>query len=798
LKKELPKKELQKKGIPNQNQIFKTNIRKSSYYDLIGSGIIIVLGFVIYSNSFHCSFHFDDTRTIVDNPLIRDLWNVKAWWNYSPNRHFSIFSFVLNYHFNQLDVRYWHLVNLVIHMVNACLAGWLTLLIFASPRVKDKPIAKDRKILAFIIALLFVSHPLATQSVTYIVQRQTSLAAMLYFLSLGFYIKGRLADKGARARYIWYAGSAIAAILAVTSKEIAFTLPLAIMLTEVFFIRKNKLTINFRDYRVILSAVILLGLAFILPSWYSFSIFRTIPPSGGNAYTLTPFTYLFTQFSVILKYIQLLFLPVHQNLDYDYPVSTGFFEIRTILSFLVLVLLMILAIFLYRKNRVISFGISWFFLTLSIESGIIPITDVIFEHRTYLPSFGFFLVLTTVLYLLLWKKYKYAAIALFAVIIVSNSVLTFERNKVWKDDMTLWTDNLSKSPGKPRTIVNLGYAYGEQGQWSKAVEYYTKAIGISPAYPDAYNNRGFAYGKLDQWDKSIADYSSALQITPKLASALYNRAVAYDKVGQLEKAIADYSAVIAIEPSFATAWYNRGVDYGRLGNQDKAMTDYTMAVSLDPKYAVAYANRGVSYGNAGQWEKAIAEYTSAIAADPGSFIAYYNRADAYENTGQFDKAIEDYTKAISIDPGSAKAYSNRGIAWAYSRQWEKALADCAEAIRLDPKFAKAYYNRGIVYSALGQWNKVLEDCTSAIALDPSYIQAYSNRGAAYGNLGQLEKSIADYSKAIGIDPNYATAYYNRAVAYESIGQKEKAEADYAMAIRLNPKYQEAYNKRRSH
>src|ERR1035438_772336 len=172
--------------------LLKKTGKRTSYRDLAGIGVIILLGIIIYSNSFGCSFHFDDFQNFVDNAKIRNLSDINAWWHYYPSRHVSIFSFVLNYHFFKLDVRYWHLINLVIHLINACLVGYLTVLIFSSPFMKNREITKEKKMLAFFTALLFVSHPLATQSVTYIVQREASLVAMFYFLSLVLYMKARL------------------------------------------------------------------------------------------------------------------------------------------------------------------------------------------------------------------------------------------------------------------------------------------------------------------------------------------------------------------------------------------------------------------------------------------------------------------------------------------------------------------------------------------------------------------------------------------------------------------------------
>jgi tetratricopeptide (TPR) repeat protein len=294
-----------------------------------------------------------------------------------------------------------------------------------------------------------------------------------------------------------------------------------------------------------------------------------------------------------------LFLPINQNVDYDFPVSDNFFAIRTLLSFLLLLSLIILAVLLFKRYRIISFGIFWFFLTLSIESGFIPIKDVIYEHRTYLPSFGFFLILSSVIYVLLRNKYKYLAISVLVVIIGSNSCLTYERNKVWKDDLTLWSDVVSESPDKSRPVLNRGVAYGNLGQWDRSIADYSRAIEINPENAIAYSNRGIIYGNLGQWDKLIADCSRAIGIDPEYADAYYNRGLAYSNLGKWDKSIADYSKAIKIEPKFAKAWYNRGIDYGNLGQWDKAIADYSRTIGIDPNYSAAYINRDIAYKKSG-------------------------------------------------------------------------------------------------------------------------------------------------------------------------------------------------------
>ena len=563
--------------------------------EVAGLAIIILLGIIIYSNSSDCSFHFDDNPNIVNNESIRNLSDVKAWWNFYPTRPVGFFTFALNYHFNQLDVKYYHHVNLIIHLINAFLVWQLTLLIFSCPALKDDPVIRQKKVIAFFAALLFVSHPLATQSVVYIWQRNASLVTLFYLLSVVLFVKARLSNRGNCIKTMLFTCSLISALLAMLTKENAFTLPFAILLFEFFFLQPGKFSINFRNYRIILLLIAFSGVILIIPLKFSLGIFKPLPPILGRTYTVTPGNYLLTQFSVIVKYIQLLFLPVNQNLDYDFPVSNNFFQTRTILCFFFLLLLIILAIFFFKKHRVISFGIFWFFLTLSIESSFIPLDDIIWEHRTYLPSFGFFLILTSGIYLLLWNKHKYLMISILVLIIGSNSLLTYKRNKVWKDDFTLWSDVVSKSPNKCRPNEALGEVYLKHGQWNKSTIYFSRAIEINPDYPQAYSSRGIAFCNLGQWDKAIHDYSTAIGIDPLYVDAYTNRGLAFCNLRQWNKAIDDFSKVIEIDPEDADVQNSRGIAYYNLEQWDKAIADFSKAIEIDPDYTQAYSGREMAY-----------------------------------------------------------------------------------------------------------------------------------------------------------------------------------------------------------
>ncbi len=639
-----------------------TSQPKKNSLHAAGTVLILLLGALIYSNSFQCSFHFDSLLHIVYNNAIRNLSDVGTWWNYLPNRPVSIFTFALDYHFFGLDVRYWHLVNLVIHLLNGLLVRWLVLLILRSPAMATRlPVAR-REPIALMAALMFITHPLATQSVTYIVQRMTSLAALFYLLSLSLYLKARLAEKRRARVYLLFTGSLIAAVLAVLSKENAYTLPIAILLVEIFFLHENGISANrIKKWLWFAIPVLVITLGIIL--WrFPMSIFHPVLPRSGHVGTITPLNYLFTQFSVIVKYIQLLFLPVNLHLEYDFPVADGFFHPATLLSFLFLLALVVLAVLLYRKHRVYSFGIAWFFVTLSIESGIIPIQDVIVEHRTYLPSFGFFLILGTGLCEWLYDRNRIALAAASLLLIGLWSVMTYQRNKVWKDDLTLLNDNIAKAPSFARPYSNRGVALWKRKEYSQAIADFSTAVRINPGYRDAWYNRGVVFEETGNYERALGDYTRAIAIDSTHIKAWYNRGVVHYHLGKYEEAAGDYTRAIAIDSGYADAWNNRGVIFVTRKEYDKALADFSKAIALRPDYTDAFSNRGATWSDKGDYPQAIDDYTRAIGLRPGYKEAFVNRAIAYGNLGQWDKAVADYDRALEIDSGYTQASAYREVA----------------------------------------------------------------------------------------------------------------------------------------
>ena len=659
------------------------NIRCTPLFSIL---LIAALGVIIYSNSLHCSFHFDDNPAIFGISAVKDISNLKNIWDFWPSRFITYLSMSLNYHFNGLNVFGYHLFNLGVHLISAILVWWLTRLTLSAPLMEKDKIVLHANAVSLLVGLLFVSHPIQTQGVTYIIQRAASMATLFYLASLSLFVKSRLLqiqEPGSTTWKSYYIWSLVMAIAAMFTKETAITLPLMILLYEYSFI-KTKRSINWmRQAPFLLTMLIIPSVVLVTKTEITREIHDVLEGPKG----MSPDGYLLSQFRVMVTYIRLVLLPVNQNLDYDYPVFKSIFELPVFISFLSLAAILIFAANLFSKYRLVSFSIFWFFGALLPESSLLPSQDVIFEHRLYLPLVGYSLFLVSGLYYLIANNNIKIMTVILMVVIACNAVLTYQRNKVWKDDLSLWNDAVLKSPHKSRPYNNRGIAYYRlKGSYEKAISDYSKAILLNNTYAEAYNNRGLAYDAIGHYDQAIFDCTRAIKLEPQDSNAYYNRGFAYDAKGNYDQAISDFNQAIRLNPQYADAYNNRGFAYDAKDNHDQAIYDYSKAIELDPQQARAYNNRGRAYGAKGNYDQAIYDYNKVIDIAQ----SYFESGMTNEARGNYDQAMSDFSHAKDLAPIFAQAYYNQAKAYYLKQEYDKAWQDVHKAEALGLTFNQGF------------------------------------------------------------------------------------------------------------
>lgn len=604
---------------------------EGSRFHLPALAIIICLGLIAYSNTFLSPFHLDDKTSIIDNQAIRNLSHLQDIWNFLPRRFVLYLSLAVNYHFGQLHVFGYHLFNLAIHLSSAAFVYWFVLLTFSTPALKNQDIAKFKNFIAAFSALIFVSHPIQTQAVTYIVQRAASMSTLFYIASLCLYIRSRLVKKRASFFYI---ASILLGIVCMFTKEIGITLPLILWIYEMTFLRKGNDT-SWKRFAPFLFMILIIPLTMLITE-------RGRAPEMG---AISPLTYFLTQLKVVCAYIGLLFLPLHQTIDHDIPISKTIFEPATFLSLLCSLGILWWIIRIYVKHRLLCFSVLWFFVTLLPESSFLPIQDVMVEHRLYLPSVGFSLFVTSGLFYLLKEISLKIAMIILTLIVLIFSLMTFERNMIWKDDLSLWDEAVHQSPHKARPYTNRGSNYGQRGNFALAIADFNRAIDLDPRNLESYDNRGMMYFAQGNLIQAIEDFNKEIEINPHSASAYNNRGFIYYTQGNFDQALLDFNKAIEIYPHYARPYNNRALIEYAQGRLSEALEDENRATSLDPQFEEAYNNRGMIHAKQGEFNQAIADYDKAIEDNPLYGRAYFNRAWVYGRLNENSRALNDINQA---------------------------------------------------------------------------------------------------------------------------------------------------------
>ncbi len=602
---------------------------------------VILISLLAYSNTFNVPFVFDDDEVIVRNPIIKDLnyfiqpseaahFYEFFEYNFFKRRYVAYLTFALNYKVHGLDVRGYHFVNLLIHIISSIILYSFVIATFNTPFLRNSSIRRSAGHIAFLAALFFVCHPIQTQAITYIWQRGTSLTATFYLFSLLMYVRARLGYKTTPPHVnaseeglklgpaVCYTASILSAVLAMKTKSIAITLPVSILLYEFMFMEGTlrKRIISLFPYFLLLPIIPLS----LMNSHIAFGdLFGTI--SNQASTELLPVSrldYLFTEFRVLITYIRLIFLPINQNLDYYYPLYNSFFNPSVFLSFLFLLSIFSLGVYFlnsYRNSnshtRLISFGIFWFFITLSVESTFIPIKDLINEHRMYLPSIGVFTAICTMIIMAadrLRDREKNIIAALLAVIIITLTGTTYARNMVWMTEISLWSDVVSKSPKKSRALTNLAKSYMDKGFKEKALTTYQAAIKNDPNYFIPYYNLGNFMKETGKYVMALDYYNMTLRLNPGYFPALTNIAIVYKDVGNYSKAIEHFLVASRLKPYLADVHINLGIAYRHKKLFKKAAEQFKIALKSNPNNIMIHLNLGAVYEEMNLYNKAKKHY----------------------------------------------------------------------------------------------------------------------------------------------------------------------------------------------
>lgn len=630
--------------------------------------LITAIAFVIYAKSFGNQFVWDDKRMVVENSFIKS-------WNYLPKlfttelyhfvpttqsnyyRPLQTLSYMFDYSLWQLNVPGYHLTNLIFHILNATFIFSLVNLI-----------SKDRR-LSLAVSLLFIVHPIHTESVSYISGRADLLVG--FFLLLSFILFIKYSHYPPPKRSFCYVGSVISFILALLSKEIAIVFPILLLVYDRCFpaqvaslrfakrIKERYLTFFIVDISYILLRITLLNFTGQL-----------ITPRATNLYLR-----LLTMCKSIVIYIGLLFMPLNLHIERKLSPAGSFFEPQ-VLACVLLVVIGVGVIWIYRSRKmVIYFGLLWFIVTLFPQSSLI-FPKTMAEHFLYLPSVGIFLILAMLSKWLMGRRLSVARPMLIS-FLVFYAVLTWGQNINWKDPVTFYRWTLRYAPNSFKVHNNLGLVYEAKGLYDQAIYEYKRALEINPDYMHAHNNLGNVYTKMGLFDVAIKEYQEALKIKSNILLVMDNLLNVYEIV--IEEALRN--------------------------NPHALLTNDNLMVICN---------------------KAIDEYRKRLQSGSDSDILHYNLGVLYRRKGLIQEALSEYEQALKINPNHISAHSNLGSLYEEEGFLDKAMAEFEKVVSIDPQFSRGYYNMGVIYGNEGRWDQAIELWKKALEIDPNYEQARLN------------------------------------------------------------------------
>ena len=562
------------------------SVLRDSIRPIIALAALLLAAVIAYQNSLAAPLVFDDAYSVELNPYIRGLWPLWHALVPAPARPLVNLTFMANYALGGLDVRGYHLVNIIIHWLAAATLYGLVRRTLHTATLRER-FASSAHGLALAVALLWLVHPLQTQSVTYIAQRAESLMGLWYLLML--YAVAR--SSGSPREQRWWTLAIGACALGMMTKPIMVTAPLVVWLYDRVFLAGS--------WRGALRARggLHLGLAWTwavpLIIMTGSSLWRA--SVGFSLRGLSPWWYAATQAQVILHYLRLVVWPDQLCLDYAWPVARRIATVAGPMS--AMAGLFAALAWAWRRAQAAAFCGASALVILAPTSSLLPLADLAMEHRMYLPLASILALLVVGGWSLLQRwplpepKRRALAVAMVSVLATAACWRTIQRNADYRSGIAIWSQTAALRPLNLRAHNNLGWMLSEAGRFDEAIAEYQRAIALKANYAAAYNNLGLTYAKQDRLDEAIGAYHAVLAFSPSFVMVHNNLGDALARQGRLDEAIAQYREAIELLPDYVEAHYNLGRVYRRQGHLDQAMAELSKALQLDPDHRAAREER---------------------------------------------------------------------------------------------------------------------------------------------------------------------------------------------------------------
>ncbi|HWA10348.1 MAG TPA: tetratricopeptide repeat protein [Opitutaceae bacterium] len=642
----------------------------------IVTGAAIIAGGVLlaYANTLHAPFVFDDLFSVRDNPTIQHL--ARSWHPPEDNGSITVagrpllnFSLALNYAVSGLDPWSYHALNLVIHVLAALTLFGLVRRTLLRPVLAPKFGAAAGS-LAWLVAWLWALHPLQTEAVTYVIQRAESLMGLFFLLTLYGFVRSVETERGGK----WQAVAVGSCLLGVATKELTALAPIVVFLYDRTFVSGS-----FRE-------------AWRRHRWRHLSLLATWLPlfwlllstggDRGGSFQLTDgrvwVGHALTQFEAVTRYLGLSLWPHPLVFDYGLivPPSLG---VALVWALPVLALLAGTIVALGRWP-VGGFLGACFFLILAPTSALPATLQIIVEHRMYLPLAALLSLLVTGAYLWLGRRVIVAGLLLG----IGAGWLTAERNVVYRDEISLWSDTLLKRPNNARAYDTLGSLWLDRGNLSEAERCFSAALKLQPDYTLACYNLGVVFQRTGRDRQALEQFLEAIRLEPKFTGAHVNAGIALLKLGRASDAAAHFTTALELQPDSADLHHDLGLALEQLGRFDDAIQQYQTALHLEPQLAAADRQLAALSLRRGDMRTAEQAYRDAIRSEPAQAETHFDLGNLLASQSRFPEAIDEYRRFLQAKPGSLPARANLGNALLAAGRTDDAIAEYELILRQRP------------------------------------------------------------------------------------------------------------------
>jgi tetratricopeptide (TPR) repeat protein len=561
--------------------------------------VIAIMAGILYFNSLGNQFTNWDDGMIYQNSTIRDLsWKgIKRIFTYSKANTYQpvrMLSYAIDYKLWKLNPTGYRITNILFYILT-CIIVFNTLK-FLSRHLRDNASPNSHGRVALFGALLFATHPVHVEAVTWLAARKEVLQGFFFFLAFYLYLKGRGGE--GRKKFFYPTLVLFSFLLAVLSKPSAIVFPAIFLIYEIS-IRKNKWVDFVKKHWIFIAFSIFISVIF------TFVLMKVMWDAGGiKPYRGGTFlNNLITSFYVFLYNIKLLLFTINYSASYTISVSNPILSLRTFSFIGITFLLFAFSLWSLKRTRVILFSFFFFFITLLPYLNIVPISTILADRYVFIASFSFCFLLGIVfnrLYELKSQRFsenffKLLSVALFLFILFGYSLMTMRQNQIWENSYTLWADAVEKYPESNTANALMGVVYMDLRMDEKAVTYLEKAIQILPYDYQSRNNLGIVYGNLGQFEKGLKELITAIRLKPDDDHLKINLSVLYQKKKEYKKSEDLLRFLLSKNQNNANLHYRIGLLYKEMERYGDAIFELTKAMKLSPSIINPYEELGNIY-----------------------------------------------------------------------------------------------------------------------------------------------------------------------------------------------------------